>query len=411
VTRSTRTRVLWVTDEPPDRSLGGGNIRQAMLLDALRDRIEVTLLLTGRLDDEMTRRHVAEVLELRRPRPRPLHSHTRRRLHHTWRAIARRRPSELVDAVRVRRIIRPVLNQLSDDFDAVLVHHLHLAPLLPARRRVPWLLHLFDVSSERMRQELANERGRRQRWLLGRDVAKAARYEERAAVEYDGLVLVSDRDAGAVAGPSLERARGPVVVVPNGVDVWAIAPTPLPAAPNILLPASFSYRPNVLGAVWFCDDVLPLVRAEVPEVQFHLVGRQPVDEVVALASRPGVQIHADVPVMAPWLARSRVVVVPLHIGTGTRLKALEAMAAGRPVVGTSIGLEGLGVSDGRHARIADDPANMADAVVELLRCDATAQRLAASGRRLVEERYSWDDLAARFADGLDALLESRDLTD
>jgi glycosyltransferase involved in cell wall biosynthesis len=411
VSPRTRPKVLWVTDEPPDRNLGGGNIRQAMLLDRLGTRFDITLLLVGSLRDEATRSHLTDLVELAPPRRRLPRSLTERRVRDAWRALVRRKPSQVVGAARVRSIIRPALNRCAADFDVAVVHHLHLAPLLPVRRRTPWLLHLFDVPSERLRQELAREPGRRQRWLLAKDASRAARYEARAAGDYDGLVVVSDGDASAVAGRTYARAKGPVIVIPNGADVSAIAPTPLPAAPNVVLPASLGYRPNVLGAVWFCNEVLPRVQAEVPDVQFHLVGRQPVADVVALARGQGIHLHADVPLIAAWLALSRVVVVPLHIGTGTRLKALEAMAAARPVVGTSIGLEGLGIVDGRDARIADDPAVMANAVVELLRCDATAQQVAASGRRLVEERYSWDDLAARFAEGLDALLESRGWTD
>jgi polysaccharide biosynthesis protein PslH len=400
---ATRPRVLWVTDEPPDRSRGGGSIRQAMLLDRLQGRVDVTLLMVGHVGDEVARRSVDAVLELPRPRLRTAHTSMRRRVRSLWQVSVRRQPSEVGRQARVRRVLQPVLNRIADEFDVVIVHHLFLASLVPASRDSRWLLHLFDAPSERARQELANERGRRQRWLLAREAANAARYERRVVASYDGLIVVSDEDAAALAGERLERARGPVIVVPNGVDTSALTATAVPAEPNVLLPGTLNYRPNVLGAIWFCDEVLPLVQAEVPEARLDLVGRQPVPEVAALTRRSGVHLQADVPQMAPWFARARVVVVPLRVGTGTRLKALEAMAAGRPVVGTRIGLGGLGVVDGEHARVVDDPAAMAAAIVELLTSDAAAQALAVAGRRLVEERFRWDALGDRLADALETI--------
>jgi polysaccharide biosynthesis protein PslH len=400
---SSRTRVLWVTDEPPDRNLGGGNIRQAMLLDVLGRRLDVTLLVLGGLQDELTRSRLTDVVELPLPAPRRMpRSATERRVRELWQAVVRRPPRDLVGRARLRQVLKPVVNRLADDFDVVVVHHLYLAPIIPKRRRAVWLLHLFDVSSVRARQELAVEPGRRQRWLLARDATKAERYERTAAAEYDGLVVVSEEDAAAITNCHRARARPSIVVIPNAVDPTAFRPTPLPREPRLVLPASLNYRPNVLGARWFCDEVLPLVQGRVPGVSLDLVGRQPVDAVLELGRRSAIEVHADVPHIAPWLTRARAVIVPLHIGTGTRLKALEAMAARRPVVGTSIGLQGLDIADRVHARVVDDPVGMADAIVEVLTSDAEAEALAAEGRRLVEEHFRWDSGADRLAIALEA---------
>jgi glycosyltransferase involved in cell wall biosynthesis len=250
------------------------------------------------------------------------------------------------------------------------------------------------VSSAKADQERAVTPGRRQRWLLVREAAKARRFERRLVQTFEGLVLVSAGDAAALGADTAEER---IVVAPNGVDVEHYVPTPLGAEPAVVMTGSFQYGPNVDGAVWFCDQVLPLVQAAVPEATLDLVGHAPRAEVRALAGRPGVSLHPDVPAMAPWLARARVCVVPLRIGTGTRLKALEAMAAGRPVVGSSVGLEGLGLVDGRHAHVEDDPRAFADAVVRVLTDDAHAEALIVAGRALVEERFGWraigDDLA------------------
>jgi glycosyltransferase involved in cell wall biosynthesis len=160
------------------------------------------------------------------------------------------------------------------------------------------------------------------------------------------------------------------------------------------------YPPNVDAVVWFCDAVLPRVQAAVPGASFDIVGRRPGPEVAALARRPGVRVHADVPDVRPHLAAARAVVVPVRMGSGTRIKALEAMAAGRPVAGTSVGLAGLDLCDGVHALVADDPAGLAAAVVRLLTDDEAARGLAARARAFVAERYAWSVVAGRFLEAL-----------
>jgi glycosyltransferase involved in cell wall biosynthesis/GT2 family glycosyltransferase len=392
--RSLRPRVLWVTAEAPDRNQGGGNIRQAMLLDEVRRHLDVTLLLVGELRDDVVRSAVERTIELRAPRRRAAEPDLRRRVRDLWRVLVNRRPSEVDENRRVRRVLEPVVTRLAEDHDVVMIQHLALADLVQGDHgRARWFLHVFDVASRRAEHELATETGTRQRWLLTKEAANAARYEARMTKAFDGLVVVSDADAQA-----LRSARHHLV--PNGVDPDAFATTPLPSEPRLLLPATLDYRPNVLGAQWFCDEVLPLVREAVPDVRFALVGRHPVTEITRLADRPGVEVHADVPAMAPWLEWSRVVLVPLWIGTGTRLKALEAMAAARPVVGTTIGLEGLAIADGVHARVVDDPRKMADAIVELLRDDAAAAAFASAGRAHVVTHFSWTAIANRLVDAI-----------
>lgn len=137
-----------------------------------------------------------------------------------------------------------------------------------------------------------------------------------------------------------------------------------------------------------------------------LVGRKPTDEVRALAELPGVSVHADVPSMVPYFQSARVVVVPLRLGTGTRLKALEAMGAGRPVVGTTVGLGGIGVIDGVQARLADDVDAFTAAVVEVLEQDDIAESLGRAGRAHVTGEFEWDRIEARFVAMVSELAES-----
>jgi glycosyltransferase involved in cell wall biosynthesis len=191
-----------------------------------------------------------------------------------------------------------------------------------------------------------------------------------------------------------------VAVVPNGVDPDRFHPTPLPQAPTVVFTGSLNWEPNVEGLRWFCQDVWPLVRQRVPDARLEVVGRHPLAEVEALVRRPGVQLHANVPSVVPWLEGARVAVVPVRIGSGTRLKALEAMAAGRPVVGTTIGLDGLAIRSGEHALVADDAATFAGAVGDLLLDDELATRVATAGAEHARGRFPWDVVGRAYVDVL-----------
>jgi glycosyltransferase involved in cell wall biosynthesis len=382
-----------VTTEPPDRNLGGGSIREAHLLEALANAVDTHLLFAGRLEDERTRAALAGITEVDLPARPPPSTRTRRRLDDLRRVLVERQPADVVEN-------RPRLRGLADQlralgqFDLVCVEHDRIGPLVAQRGTTGgrWALTLQNLASERKRHELALARTRRQRWLYRRELADARRFEAAMADAYDAVFVPSDADATALG-------RG-AVIVPNGVDTDRFRPTQLPDAPVLVCTGTLSWGPNIDGLVWFCTTVLPLVRERVPDVRLDIVGRQPLPEVEALGRLPGIAVHADVPSVVPWLERSRVAVVPLRIGSGTRLKALEAMAAGRPVAGTTVGLEGLGIEAGVHAVVADDPSSLAARVVRLLVDDEFAERLARVGADHARGNFAWDTIGRRFVDAL-----------
>ena len=389
----TPVRALWVTAEPPDRNLGGGSIRQAYLLEALANEVETHLLLAGTLHDERTRSAVAGVAEVDVAGRPPPATRTRRRIDDLRRVLVEREPADVIDNRARVRALAARLPQLGS-FDLVCVEHDRLAPLVSARPSDGgrWALTLQNVASERKRHELALARTRRQRWLYRREAADARRFETAMAAAYDLVFVPSPADASALGADA--------VVVPNGVDTARFRPSPLPTSPTLVFTGTLSWWPNIDGLTWFCDRVLPLVRRRVPDVRLDVVGRQPLVEVLALGLHPGVSVHADVPSVVPWLVQARAAVVPVRIGSGTRLKALEAMAAGRPVAGTAVGLEGLGIEHGVHAMVADDPGALADALVQVLTDDALAGRLAGAGAELARGQFGWDTVGRRFVDTL-----------
>lgn len=387
-------RVAWVTPFPPDHDGAGAHIRQAHLLDALARRAEVHLVVPGRLADGRVRQAVASVREVDVPEPDPgRHGRTLRRLRDLRIAVLSHQPRQ-VDVFR--RVQRRLLAATADigAVDVAVVEFSSLAPILPRLRAATKVLTFHYVDSDMSVHEARIAPGARKRWLFEVDARRAHRFEGWALRHCDLAVAVSDEDAATLGG----HGTGCIAVVPNGVDVHRFTFCPLPAAPRLVFTGALYTPANIDGAIRFCSEVLPLVRDAVPEVELAVVGARPVASVLALGRLPGVTVHADVASTVPFLHDARVALVPLRIGSGSRLKALEAMAAGRPVVGTTIGLGGLAYEAGTHALVADDERGLAGATIRLLQDDAEARALAVAGRKLVEERYRWDRIAEDFAD-------------
>ncbi len=382
-------RLLWLTAEPPDRGGGGGQIRQSHLLEAVGRAFEVDLVVTGGEPDAHVRAAAARTTVVPRREPAEPRSTTARRLRDLRLAV--QGPPELFASRGAVRALAPYA--AGSDHDVVVVVHGALAPLRQAGgagSTAHWVCEQQYTGSGTARGVLAVTTGRRQRALYARELALAERLEQRIGRDYDTVVCVSAEDAAELPGATL--------VVPNGVDVGRFSPAPLPTAPRVVFTGTLNYRPNVDGLVWFRREVWPRVRAQVPDAALEVVGRAPVPEVLALADGDGVTLAVDVPDVRPHLDAARVAVVPLRLGTGTRLKALEAMAAGRALAGTACGLAGLGL-DGQ-AVVADDPAALAAGVVSLLRDDARAAAVAAAGRAHVVATAGWDAIGAAYVDAL-----------
>ena len=192
-------------------------------------------------------------------------------------------------------------------------------------------------------------------------------------------------------------------VIPNGVDVRAFAPSTAPTDPDsILFFGAINYFPNADGVTFFIDEVLPTIRSRRPDATFESSDRVPATR-CSRGRGNGVDIVGMVDDVNPHLDRAAVVVVPLRIGGGTRLKIVEALAKGKAVVSTRLGAEGIDVVDGEHLLLADDPQEIADRVEQVLADPALARRLGDAGRRLAEERYSWAVITDRLEQFYDVL--------
>lgn len=249
-------------------------------------------------------------------------------------------------------------------------------------RLVPFVLDLHDVQARKQaRYDVA-------------DAKRIQRFEAEAVRSAAAICCVSDAEASA-ARHLLAATR--VHVIPNGVDTRQFPITGGPGADDdLVFTGSLYTRENVEALAWFVAEVLPLIRARRPWVVLHVVGARPGDAVRRLASE-SVRLHADVPDVVPYLHAAGVAVVPLQHGGGTRLKILEAASAGRPIVTTTVGVEGLPMKDGRDIDIADHPDDFANAVLRLCANPDLRIRRASAARHIAEE-FDWSIIGARWCE-------------
>lgn len=225
---------------------------------------------------------------------------------------------------------------------------------------------------------------------------KTRLYEARLFKQFDLVTMVSEQDAG-ITRALLPLGRPAVHVVPNGVDCAHNRPgLAQPQPDRLVFNGSLTYSANYDAMRWFLAEVYPRVKAQVPGATLTITGSTQGVDLAGLALDEGVTLTGFVEDVRIPVAEAAVAVAPIRQGGGTRLKILEAMALGTPVVATSKGAEGLEVADGKHLLLADDPETFAGRTVELLRDVGLRGRLAADARRLVEQRYDWVAIGRRF---------------
>ncbi len=260
-----------------------------------------------------------------------------------------------------------------------------------ARRRVVIAHNVESVIWQRYHKTESNPL---RRWYIGRQWRKFQRFERRVLGEVEHTVAVSDTDAQRLRD-DFGVAR--LEVVENGVDTAYFQPQARRRQPNrLLFLGSLDWRPNLDGVYLLLERVFPAVRAAEPSARLCLVGRNPPEALRRLAAgMPGVELHGSVPDVRPYLADCGLLVVPLRIGGGSRLKILEALASGTPVVSTRIGAEGLHLEAGQDLTIVEDIDDLTRALVAGIRQPEDLLAQAERGREKVLEHYDWDQLADR----------------
>jgi glycosyltransferase involved in cell wall biosynthesis len=297
------------------------------------------------------------------------------------------------------------IQKLADrvDFDIVQIEHGSMGMYLEAlparlRRRAVWVLH--DIDFDKFMRIAHIERRTDTKIRAWIHAMMMRRWQPHFASYFGLCVTMSEADRRLLlsANSSLR-----VEVSPNGVDTKHYRPLPEEGdTAEMLFIGNMGYQPNVDAAVYFCHEVLPLIRRRVSDTKLWIVGISPGASVMRLGGN-GVSVTGGVPDVVPYYMRSKVCVVPLRAGGGTRLKILEAMALGRAVVSTSMGCEGLDVVDGEHILIADDSKLFAEQIVKLLTDNELRARIAAKAREFVVASYDWDVIVEKLMNDFDGM--------
>ncbi len=290
-------------------------------------------------------------------------------------------------------------------FDVAVCDFLDAAVNFPGCLNIPSVLFQHNVESEIWRRHADTAGNPAKKIMYGMEFRKMLGYERAAVCKFQHVIAVSENDRALMAR-WVDGDR--ITVVPTGVDLAQYRPAatqPDASAPLITFVGAMDWEPNVDGVEYFCSEIWPTIKAEAPQARFRIVGRNPDRRVQKWAS-DSIEVTGRVPSVVEHLHASAVVIVPLRIGGGTRLKIYEAMAAAKAVVSTTIGAEGLDVHHGRDIILADDPRSFAQAVIMLLQ-DPNLRRRYEQAAAETAARYDWPAIGERFSEVLQLVAEKK----
>ena len=376
-------RILVLSPRPAHPPNTGAKLREYHLLRQMSQWAKLTVL-AFRTGPESLRLEFADVESFARPRGYTVGKILRGMAGGQALSILNYRSEEM--AGRLREHLK------SGGYDAVLLEALHMAAyeqeLADCERGMLRIWDWHNIESELM-ERYAERAPTILHSLYARETARRLKRLELSILgSQDGHLVCSEREAIRLRGWVAE-AR--VAVVPNGVDCAAFATEPGKARTGgLLFVGSLDYHPNVEGLKFFTREVWPTLRQQRQSLRLRIVGSRPVPEVLAMGTIEGVEVVGPVEKVEPYYADAEAALVPLFSGGGTRLKVLEAFAAGVPVFSTAMGMEGIAAQPGVHYIAAETAKDWVAAVlrvgVESVEMDAMAQR----GKQLAEQRYDWE---------------------
>lgn len=394
-------RILFLTAQLPEPPHAGGTLRTNGLMRSLHAAGHAIHILSFgdanqlRINRDALDEFAASVTII--PPPRRHILHRLRDLVFTQMADMQRRYESPLYAARLTGLLQ------RETFDLIQIESLEMAPYLAVIKRAqpatPVIYDAFNAEYDLQRTIYYTERSNPRRiigalysWLQWR---RLTRFEREVCQSVAHVVAVSEADAELFAQLALDV---PVSVIPNGIHAerYAAHDNSLDLGDHALVfTGSMSYRPNVDAAMWFAEDILGAVRAQVPDAKFFIVGSHPHARLDALRERADIQVTGWVPEVNPFLHAAAVYVVPMRMGSGTRLKVLQAMAAGQAVVATTMGAQGLHVTDGVELRIADTAERFASTIVDLLKHPKQRRAMGERAAQYVRENYDWSVIAPR----------------
>ena len=315
----------------------------------------------------------------------------RPRLQAAVKSVVSRRPYRVVK-FESPEFKQAVAQALQEDYDIVWVHFMETLAYVPqsyTREKRPIVVLDQHNADERFWETYARE-GLPWIRLFAKINLWQLRGIQASLLKRVDVILSASKEDADFTRTRLPNPATQVWVVPNGVDTENLRPSDTAERKNrIIFCGSMDVFMNIDAVDWFARRVFPKVHETVRDAEFWIVGREPVPRVKVLSSLPGVRVTGRVEDVRPYYAEAKVAVAPFRYGGGTKLKVLEAMALGVPVVATPVGCQGIEVMPGKHLFKEDNEEAFAQRVVSLLRDESLRRRVAAEARSLVEERYSW----------------------
>ncbi len=304
-----------------------------------------------------------------------------------------------LNEARLHRAIRWKFSELRPDL--IIVYSCNVAQFAEHFSGVPRIMHFGDLDSLKWRQYAERSRPPLQ-WIYTIEEKRLLAYERRIARTFSHALVHTEfekRDFERLI-PGIA-----VSVLGNGVDLDYFRSSGEPKEPgSMVFTGVMDYRPNVDAVVWFCDEILPLVQAEIPRANFTICGSRPVPAVRRLAKRGGVTVTGWVPDARPYLDRAEIFVAPLRMARGVQNKLLEALAMGLPCVASTAAWRGTVVADGEGILAADDPGDFARHLVELLQDGTRRAKMARRARAAAEANYPWEAQLARLDEVIAAVV-------
>jgi polysaccharide biosynthesis protein PslH len=390
-------KILWVKHGkllPVDT---GGNIRTFNILRHLASRHDVALISfysgkhTPAYAGEL-RQHFPESIVIWTGAPEDSDGIFKQGMHYIVRA-----GSSVPYAVskfttrEVRQIVKRQLN--SRQFDVAVCDFLAASLNFPKQLNTSTVLFQHNVEASIWQRQAECEKRWLKRLVFTMEAAKMRRFEASAIKRFHHVIAVSEVDRKLM----IRMAPQNITVVPTGVDLQqfrAAKNSPAALRHEVVFLGSMDWEANVDGVIYFCEEIWPRVLSNTPDAKFRIVGRNPHRSVKRLAC-DSVEVTGTVPSVIEYLRSAAVVVVPLRIGGGTRLKIYEAMAMGKAIVSTTIGAEGLDVHGGQDIILSDGPEDFARQIINLLDDQPTRERL---GRAAIQtaSKYDWSSIADQF---------------
>jgi glycosyltransferase involved in cell wall biosynthesis len=285
-------------------------------------------------------------------------------------------------------------------YDIIHIDHAHMGKYglwMKEKYDIPIVLREHNYETVLYERYAANEKNPLKKLVATIHGKRLRKEEARFFRAFDATIPITQQDEALMRR---DVPNATYYTIPAGVDLEDFNPTPEPEIPNsILWIGGTNWRPNLDAIEFFAKEIFPLIVKVLPEATFDIVGEN-TDRLQHLitSGNTSIRLHGRVPDIRPFMSKSAVMICPLRVGGGMRLKLLDFFAAGKAVVSTRIGAEGNAARDGEHLLLRDDKESFAQAVIMLLKDETLRKKLGTNARTLVEQEYSWESIGKRFCD-------------